>query len=72
MKENERENSLWIVQKHAKNTLCILSMVSAKSSCAMTLSTHGVTGTGGGKEKYPLNTSPKKNFIHSVRQINIS
>ena len=34
--------------------------------------THGVTGISGGKGKYPLNTSPKKNFIHSVRQINIS
>jgi len=26
-------------------------------------STHGVTGTGGGKRKYPLNTSQKKNSI---------
>jgi hypothetical protein len=37
-------------------------MVSAKSSYAMPLSMHGVTGTGGGKEKYPLNTSQKKSF----------
>ena len=29
-------------------------MVSVKSSYAMPLSTHGATGTGGGKEKYPL------------------
>jgi len=34
-------------------------------------STHGVTGTGGGKENYLLNTSPKKSFTHSVQQINI-
>jgi hypothetical protein len=25
-------------------------------------STHGVTGADGGKKKYPLNTSQKKNF----------
>ena len=33
--------------------------------------THGVTGIGDGKEKYLLNTSPKKSFTHSVQQINI-
>lgn len=53
----ERGNFLWIAQKHTRNTSCILSTVSAKSSYAMPLSTHGATGTGGGKEKYPLNTS---------------
>ena len=37
----------------------------------MPLSTHGVTGISGGKGKYPLNTSPKKSFTHSVQQINI-
>ena len=36
-------------------------MAFAKPSYAMPLSTHGVAGTGGGKEKYPLNTSQKKN-----------
>lgn len=51
----ERGNFLWIAQKHTRNTSCILSTVSAKSSYAMPLSTHGATGTGGGKEKYPLN-----------------
>ena len=56
----ERGNFLWIAQKHTRNTSCILSTVSAKSSYAMPLSTHGATGTGGGKEKYPLNTSQKK------------
>jgi hypothetical protein len=29
---------------------------------ALQLSMHGVTGTDGGKKKYPLNTSQKKNF----------
>ena len=37
----------------------------------MPLSTHGVTGINGGKGKYLLNTSPKKSFTRSVRQINI-
>ena len=36
------------------------------------LSTHGVTGIGGDKEKYLLNTSPKKSFTRSVRQTPIS
>ena len=53
----ERGNFLWIAQKHTRNTSCILSTVSAKSSYAMPLSTHGATGTGGGKEKYPLNNT---------------
>src|SRR5699024_2250706 len=34
----------------------------------MRLSTHGGNGAGGGKGKYPLNTSQKKNFTHSVHQ----
>ena len=38
-------------------------MVSAKLLYAMPLSTHGGNGAGGGKEKYPLNTSQKKNSI---------
>ena len=38
---------------------------------AMPLSTHGGNGADGGKGKYPLNTSQKKNFTRSVRQINI-
>ena len=60
----ERGKFLWIAQKHTRNTSCILSMVSAKSSYAMPLSTHGATGTGGGKEKYPLNSGIyKKDFI---------
>ncbi len=59
----ERGKFLWIAQKHTRNTSCILSTVSAKSSYAMPLSTHGAIGTGGGKEKYPLNTSQKKSFI---------
>jgi hypothetical protein len=37
-------------------------MAFAKSLSAMQLSPHGVTGKGGTKEKYPLNTSQKKNF----------
>ena len=63
----ERGNFLWIAQKHTRNTSCILSTVSAKSSYAMPLSTHGATGTGGSKEIsfeylteekfYPLSTS---------------
>ena len=31
-----------------------------KISYALRLLPHGVTGAGGGKEKYPLNTSQKK------------
>jgi hypothetical protein len=42
----ERGKFLWIAQKHTGNTSCILSMVSAKLSYAMPLSTHGATGTG--------------------------
>jgi|UPI00039EB3E2 hypothetical protein len=38
----------------------------------MQQSTHGVTGTSGGKGKYLLNTSQKKSFIHFVRQTHIS
>ena len=38
----------------------------------MPLSTHGGNGADGGKGKYPLNTSQKKNFIHSVHQTYIS
>ena len=56
----ERGKFLWLAQKHTGNTSCILSMPFAKLSYAMPLSTHGATGTGGGKEKYPLNTSQKK------------
>ena len=35
-------------------------MAIARPSYALRLSTHGVTGAGGGKKKYPLNTSQKK------------
>ena len=37
----------------------------------MPLSMHGGNRADGGKGKYPLNTSQKKNFTHSVRQMNI-
>lgn len=47
----ERGNFLWLVQKRIKNISCILSRAFAKSSYAMPLSTHGATGTGGGKIK---------------------
>ena len=40
----ERGIFLWIAQKHIRDTSCILSMAFAKSSYAMPLSTHGVTG----------------------------
>ena len=56
----ERGNHLCFAQKHTENTSCILSTPFAKLSYAMPLSTHGATGTGGGKKKYPLNTSQKK------------
>ena len=62
----ERGKFLWIAQKHTGNTSCILSMAFAKSLYAMPLSTHGAIGTGGGKEKYPLNTSQKKSSILST------
>ena len=42
----------------------------AELSYTMQQSTHGVIGINGGKGKYPLNTSQKKSFIGSVRQIN--
>ena len=51
-----------LVQKHTENTSCILSTDFARLSYAMQHSTHGVTGADGGKKKYPLNTSQKKNF----------
>lgn len=44
----------------------------AKLLYAMQLSTHGVTGAGGRKEKYLLSILQKKSFTRSVRQINIS
>ena len=65
----ERGKFLWIAQKHTRNTSCILSTVSAKSSYAMPLSTHGATGTGGGKEKYPLNTSQKNVSYRKPRTV---
>ena len=68
----ERGNFLWFAQKHTRNTSCILSMAIARPSYATLLSTHGVTEINGSKESYPLNTLPKKSFIHSVRQIHIS
>jgi hypothetical protein len=37
-------------------------MAFAKSLSVTQLSPHGVTRTGGGKKKYPLNTSQKKSF----------
>ena len=52
----EKGNFLWLVQKHTRNTSCILLMVFAKLLSAMQLSPHGATSTGGTKEKYPLNT----------------
>lgn len=58
----ERGNHLCLVQKHTKNISCIRSMAIARPSYALRLSTHGVTGAGGGKKKYPLNTSQKKSF----------
>ncbi len=58
----ERGNHLCLAQKHTKNTLCTRSMAFARPSYTMRHSTHGVTGAGGGKKKYPLNTSQKKNF----------
>ena len=58
----ERGNHLCLAQKHTKNTSCILSTAIARPSYALQLSTHGVTGANGGKEKYPLNTSQKKSF----------
>ena len=57
------EISMDCTEAYRGNTSCILSMASAKSSYAMPLSAHGATGTGGGKEKYPLNTSQKKSSI---------
>ncbi len=58
----ERGNHLCLAQKHTENTSCILSMVIARPSYALRLSTHGVTGADGCKRKYPLNTSQKKSF----------
>ena len=55
-------NHLCLAQKHTENISCILSMAIARPSYALRLSTHGVTGADGGKKKYPLNTSQKKNF----------
>ena len=60
--EGERGNHLCLAQKHTENTSCILSTAIARPSYALRLSTHGVTGAGGGKRKYPLNTSQKKSF----------
>jgi hypothetical protein len=37
-------------------------MAIARTSYALQLSTHGVTGADGGKKKYPLNNSQKKSF----------
>jgi hypothetical protein len=66
----ERENHLWLAQKHTKNISNTHLTPFAELSFAMRLSTHGVTGINGGKGKYPLNTSQKKSFTRSVRQIN--
>ena len=55
-------NQLCLAQKHTENISCIRSMAFARPSYALRLSTHGVTGAGGGKKKYPLNTSQKKSF----------
>ncbi len=41
---------------------CIRSTAFASPLYALRHSTHGVTGADGGKKKYPLNTSQKKNF----------
>lgn len=49
----ERGNFLWIAQKHTRKTSCILSTVSAKSSYAMPLSTHGGNGADGSKMRQP-------------------
>ena len=57
----ERGNRLCLAQKHTENTSCILSTAIARPSYALRLSTHGVTGAGGGKRKYPLN--PRR--VHS-------
>ena len=62
----ERGKFLWIAQKHTGNISCILSMAFAKSLYAIPLSTHGAIGKGGGKEKYPLNTSQKKSSFLST------
>ena len=51
-----KRDYLCLVQKHTENTSCILSMAIARLSYALRISPHGVTGTGGGKEKYLLNT----------------
>jgi len=66
------KNFIHLPRQHTKNTSYILSTVSAKLSYATRLSTHGGNGANGGKGKYPLNTSQKKNFTHSVHQMNVS
>ena len=45
-----------------KEHIMYISTAFARLSYALRLSTHGVTGAGGGKKKYPLNTSQKKSF----------
>ena len=66
-------NRLWITlfvgRGKAKEQLYTTPVVDRPYT--MRQSTHGVTGISGGKGKYPLNTSPKKSFTHSVQQINI-
>ena len=66
-----KTKKITIAQKHTKNILNTHLTLFAELSFAMRLSTHGVTGINGGKGKYPLNTSQKKSFTRSVRQINI-
>ena len=67
----EGGNHLCLVQKHTRSISNTHLTPFAELSYTMPLSTHGVTGIGGGKGKYPLNTSQKKSFTRSVRQINI-